>query len=161
MNDGGFYYTPANGGSSVAGKTENDGLRSYGSMTYAGLKSMVFAGLTADDKRVSAALEWIKKHYTVEENPGLGQMGFFYYAHVFSKALAILNLDYLEDHQKQRHDWRKDLAEQLFKIQRENGSWLNANNRFMEGNPDLSTAFALMSLKYCEPKPVQAAATSK
>ena len=33
INDGGFYYTPAAGGNSQAGKNDNGGLRSYGSMT--------------------------------------------------------------------------------------------------------------------------------
>ena len=75
VNDGGFYYTPALGGESKAGTTPDGGLRSYGNMTYAGLKSMIFAGLTPDDPRVKAALEWIHKHYTVEENPGMGQTG--------------------------------------------------------------------------------------
>jgi len=41
INDGGFYYTPAAGGESKAGVTEDGGLRSYGSMTYAGLKSLI------------------------------------------------------------------------------------------------------------------------
>ena len=58
-DDGGFIYTPANGGSSNAGEyTGPDGkrlLRSYGLMTYAGLKSMIYAGLTKDDPRVKAA----------------------------------------------------------------------------------------------------------
>src|SRR5262249_38979990 len=50
LNDGGFYYTPAAGGSSPAGTDDaTGGLRSYGSMTYAGLKSMVYAGLKPDD----------------------------------------------------------------------------------------------------------------
>ncbi len=47
VDDGGFIYTAANGGTSVAGKTDDGGLRSYASMTYAGLKSMIHAGLTA------------------------------------------------------------------------------------------------------------------
>src|SRR5438034_1709485 len=54
VDDGGFIYTAANGGSSVAGKTENGGLRSYAAMTYAGLKSMIYAGLTPDDPRARA-----------------------------------------------------------------------------------------------------------
>src|SRR5262249_38250254 len=41
VNDGGFFYTPAAQGASAAGKTDEGGLRSYGSMTYAGLKSML------------------------------------------------------------------------------------------------------------------------
>ncbi len=155
INDGGFYYTPAAGGNSPAGQTENGGLRSYGSMTYAGLKSMVFAGLTPHDKRVQAATEWIKKHYSVQENPGLGQQGLFYYFHVFSKSLATLDLDYLRDEEGQLHDWRKELANHLFQLQQENGAWLNKSDRWYEGNPDLATAFSLMSLKYCDPKPAK------
>ena len=40
-------------------------------MTYAGLKSMMYAGLGKDDPRVKAAWGWIQKNYTVDENPGL------------------------------------------------------------------------------------------
>ena len=49
--DGGFYYTPAGGGVSQAGNLPDGGLRSYGSMTYAGLKSMIYAGVGPDDPR--------------------------------------------------------------------------------------------------------------
>jgi squalene-hopene/tetraprenyl-beta-curcumene cyclase len=151
VNDGGFYYTPAAGGNSQAGNTENGGLRSYASMTYAGLKSMIFAGLTPEDKRVKAALEWITKHYTVEENPGLGQQGVYYYFQVFAKSLAALKLDYAKDEQGKLHDWRKELAEHLFSLQKDNGAWLNKNERWYEGDPNLATAYVLMALKYCDP----------
>ncbi|WP_050986225.1 prenyltransferase/squalene oxidase repeat-containing protein [Schlesneria paludicola] len=152
VNDGGFYYTPAAGGNSQAGNTDNGGLRSYASMTYAGLKSMVFAGLTPDDKRVKAALEWITKHYSVEENPGMGQQGVYYYFQVFAKSLAALDLDYAQDADGKGHDWRKELAEHLFSLQQENGAWLNKNERWYEGDPNLATAYTLMALKYCDPK---------
>lgn len=152
VNDGGFYYTPAAGGNSQAGMTENGGLRSYASMTYAGLKSMVYAGLTPDDKRVKAALEWIKKHYSVNENPGLAQQGVFYYFQVFAKSLSTMNLDHVVDDGGKSHDWRKELAEHLFELQQQNGAWLNKNDRWMEGDPNLATAYTLMALKYCEPK---------
>ena len=73
INDGGFYYTPAAGGSSQAGVDESTGgLRSYASMTYAGLKSMIYAGVKPDDPRVKAALGWLKKHYDLDSNPGMG-----------------------------------------------------------------------------------------
>ncbi|MCA9009139.1 MAG: terpene cyclase/mutase family protein, partial [Planctomycetaceae bacterium] len=55
VNDGGFIYTPAGGGESKAGVTENGGHKSYGSITYAGLKSMIYAGLDQEDPRVKAA----------------------------------------------------------------------------------------------------------
>ncbi len=152
VNDGGFYYTPAAGGNSQAGTTPNGGLRSYGSMTYAGLKSMIYAGLTPDDPRVKAAIEWITKFYTVEENPGLGQQGVYYYYQMFAKALATMDLDVVKDGQGKAHDWHKELAKHLFKQQQENGAWLNKNNRWYEENPDLATAYVLISLHYCEPK---------
>lgn len=156
VNDGGFYYTPAGGGNSAAGNTPNGGLRSYGSMTYAGLKSMIYAGLTPEDPRVKAATEWITKFYTVEENPGMGQQGVLYYYQMFAKALSTMDQDMVIDAQGKSHDWRKELAEQLFIRQQENGAWVNKTDRWFEGNPDLATAFAMLSLKYCEPKAVKA-----
>ena len=86
--DGGFYYTPAAGGVSMAGKTDNGGLRSYGSMTYAGLKSMIYCGVKPDDPRVKAAVTWAKKHYTLDENPGMADAGLYYYYNLFAKALS-------------------------------------------------------------------------
>ena len=83
--DGGFYYTPAAGGESQAGTTPAGGLRSYGSMTYAGLKSMIFAGLSKDDPRVKAAITWLSRHYTFSENPGMGDAGLYYYFHTAAK----------------------------------------------------------------------------
>ena len=160
VNDGGFYYTPAAGGTSQAGLTANGGLRSYGSMTYAGLKSMIYAGLKSDDPRVKAALEWIRRFYTVKTNPGLGQQGLYYYYHTFAKALDVLAIDHVEDGKGVKHDWRKDLAEQLSALQKENGSWVNKADRWYEGDPNLSTAYSLLALSYCQPKPAKTA-TSK
>ena len=156
VNDGGFYYTPAAGGNSPAGNTPNGGLRSYGSMTYAGLKSMIYAGLTPEDPRVKAAVEWITKFYTVEENPGMGQQGLLYYSQMFAKTLHTMDLDTVKDAQGKSHDWRKELAENLIKLQQESGAWVNKTDRWFEGNPDLATSFALISLKYCEPRQAKA-----
>ena len=161
VNDGGFYYTPAAGGNSQAGNTANGGLRSYGSMTYAGLKSMIYAGLTPEDQRVKAAIDWITKFYSVTENPGLGQQGVYYYHQMFAKALTTMELDLVKDADGKAHDWRKELAEHLFKSQQENGAWLNKNDRWYEGNPDLATAYVLIALHYCEPKAIKPAATEK
>lgn len=151
INDGGFYYTPAAGGTSQAGLAPNGGLRSYGSMTYAGLKSMIYAGLSQDDQRVKAAVSWIRKHYTLAENPGLGQQGLYYYYHTFAKALSVLKIDRLEDADGREHDWRKDLSSALAQLQEPNGSWVNRAERWYEGDPNLATAYALLALSYCDP----------
>ena len=149
--DGGFYYTPAAGGQSQAGTTADGGLRSYGSMTYAGLKSMIYAGVGPDDPRVKAALQWIGKHYGLDSNPGMGDAGLYYYYHTFAKALHASGLDEIVDADGVKHDWRKDLIEELARRQRPDGSWVNENSRWMEAMPSLTTAYALLSLTYCRP----------
>lgn len=153
INDGGFFYTPAGGGSSGAGKEANGGLRSYGSMTYAGLKSMLYAGVGKEDPRVKAAHEWIRKHYSVKENPGLEQQGLYYYHHTFAKALDAIQVAQVEDASGAKHDWRADLIGELAKTQRENGSWVNSEKRWNEGDPNLATAFALLALSHCDAPP--------
>lgn len=152
VDDGGFIYTAANGGTSFGGKTDDGGLRSYASMTYAGLKSMIYAGLTPSDPRVKAASDYITKHYTVDENPGLGQAGLFYYYHTFAKALALLGKDTLVDASGKSHDWRAELTAALAKRQNADGSWSNPADRFMEGDPNLVTAYGLLALAYARPR---------
>ena len=149
--DGGFYYTPAAGGASMAGKLDNGGLRSYGSMTYAGLKSMIYAGLGPDDPRVKAANAWVAKHYTLDENPGMGPAGLFYYYQTFAKALHAAGVTTFEDSSGGKHDWRADLLAALAKRQKPNGSWVNDANRWMEGNPNLVTGYALLALAELRP----------
>ncbi len=148
--DGGFYYTPAAGGSSQAGPLPNGGLRSYGSMTYAGLKSMIFAGVGPEDQRVKAAVEWIKKHYSLSENPGMGDAGLYYYYHTFAKALDALGQDVFVDADGTEHHWRRELARELISRQRADGAWVNDNSRWLEGDPNLVTAYALLTLAYCK-----------
>ncbi|HAH43496.1 terpene cyclase/mutase family protein [Gimesia sp.] len=151
IDDGGFYYTPAAGGTSQAGKTPDGGLRSYGSMTYAGLKSMIYAGVDEDDKRVKAANEWIRRHYTLKENPGMESMGLYYYFHTFAKALDAMKVDQFIDAEGTQHNWRAELIERLTSLQQENGSWTNKQKRWYESDPNLATAYALLALSYCQP----------
>jgi squalene-hopene/tetraprenyl-beta-curcumene cyclase len=157
VNDGGFYYTCVVERQEESRQTPEGGLRSYGSMTYSGLKSMIYAGLTKDDPRVKAAAEWIRDHYDVKSNPGMGDAGLYYYYHTFAKALDVLGVDEIEDSKGVKHDWRRELTEELARRQHENGSWVNTNRRWMEGDPNLATAFALLTLSYCRPVPAGAA----
>jgi len=151
-DEGGFYYTPAAGGESQAGGSPEGGLRSYGSMTYAGLKSMIFAGLTKDDYRVKAALKWLGRHYTFKENPGMGQAGIFYYFHTAAKSLDVLGVETFADADGKEHDWRSEISAEIIARQKPDGSWVNDNARWMEDNPDLVTSYALLALAYCLPK---------
>ena len=159
-NDGGFVYTPANDGDSQAGVIQTpDGrrvVRSYGSMTYAGLKSMIYAGLTHDDPRVKAAWAWISKNFTVDANPGmqvndpkLGDMtryGLYYYYHTMARALNVYDEPTITDAQGKKHDWRVELAAKLASLQKPDGSW-QGEKKWFEDNNVLSTAYAVLALQ--------------
>jgi len=147
--DGGFFYTGVNGGESFAGKTATGGLRSYGSMTYAGLKSMIYAGLTANDPRVKAAEGWIKENYTLDENPELGKRGLYYYYQTFANTMAALKTDVFTTQKGDKHFWKQEMLETLARGQQENGSWVNAELSWMEGDPNLVTGYVLMALADC------------
>src|SRR5579883_2135218 len=81
-DDGGFIYMP--------GMSFSGGTKSYGSMTYAGLLSYSYSNLQKTDNRVSDAYNWIRTHYTVDENPGLGKTTLYYYYMVFAKGLRVI-----------------------------------------------------------------------
>lgn len=150
--DGGFYYTPAGGGNSQAGKTDDGGLRSYASMTYAGLKSMIFAGVGPDDERVKAAVAWLKKNYRLDSNPGMGTSGLYYYYNTFAKALDAMGQEVFVDADGKEHRWRDELSQELVSRQQVDGSWLNENSRWLEGDANLVTGYALLALAYTAPK---------
>ncbi len=148
--DGGGIYNPA--GSRDMEYTKPDGtkgLRSYGSMTYALLKSMIYADLKKDDPRVVAALGWIRANYTLDENPGVGQAGLYYYYHTFATALTAFGEDTLTDDKGKKHDWRKELAAKIISLQRPDGSWVNpTRDRWGENDPVLVTAYSILALQY-------------
>ncbi|MGL4423281.1 MAG: prenyltransferase/squalene oxidase repeat-containing protein [Gemmataceae bacterium] len=148
---GGFVYNTAEAKNDKSAKrTADGGLRSEGGMTYAGLKSFLYAGVGKDDPRVKAAIGWIRRHYSVTENPGMGTNGLYYYYHVFAKAMDALGEEEFADAKGVKHSWRAELFTQLKSTQAENGSWANKNGAFLENLPELATAFALLALSYCK-----------
>lgn len=152
VNDGGFYYTVAGEGESQADTTPGGGLRSYGSMSYAGLKSMIYAGVDQDDVRVKAVFDYLQNNYELENNPGMGKQGLFYYYQTMAKALSAVGEELFVDAQGSSHEWRSQLRQKLLKLQREDGSWVNENSRWMEGDPNLVSAYALLTLAQCKPE---------
>ena len=147
-NKGGFIYSPLE---SKAGEEKTPegrtALRSYGSMSYAGLLSMIYAKVSADDPRVVAVKEWLGKNYTLDENPGIGDEGLYYYYQTMAKALSAANVNLLKLEDGKEADWRNDLAVRILSKQREDGSWVNPNGRWMESNPVLVTAFTVLTLE--------------
>lgn len=144
---GGLVYVPDPDDSKH--RTPEGGLRSLGAMTYGGLKSFLHAGVKKDDPRVKAAINWIRRHYTLEENPGMGKSGIFYYYHTLAKAMSALGDDVLIDASDVKHDWRAELFAVLKNQQKSDGSFINPGDRsFGEADPNLATGFALLTLSY-------------
>ncbi len=245
---GGFIYATAENaqtigqGQSFAGsmqETLSDGtvasrLRAYGSVTYLGFKSYIYAGFTPNDPRVIAARDWARSNYTLAENPGIGTDGYYYYILAFARAMkasgaktidvtsyaslrntlyvtplplqtsseqfkalfaahgkvvAVTNvvdpvdggpnsaalvrmatdadakaafdaLNGTEVNGRKMNvrrsipgqfagprEWRLDLYDQLATLQQGDGSFLSLDDRWMENNPVLVTAYALLALQ--------------
>ena len=101
--------------------------------------------------RVKAAITWLQKHYHLDENPGMGAAGLYYYYVTFAKALNAVGSDTFTDAGGAKHDWRHELVGELARRQRPDGSWVNETSRWLEGNPNLVTGYALLALSYCGP----------
>ena len=149
-NDGGFIYAPD--GESKAGTDAAGSPRSYASMTYAGLLSFIYANVDKDDERVQAAFKWIKEHFTLEENYGMGAQGLYYNYHTMAKALRLYGQATFVDSKGISHDWYREFAEKLISVQKPDGSWVNENSRWMEALPVLATSYAILSLDTAYPK---------
>ena len=117
----------------------------------------LFAGLPKTDPRVQAAFEWMRKNWTLEENPGFdtakdpraGYQGYFYYLHTAARTLRLFGEEKLKDASGASHDWRGEIAARLLSLQKADGSWVNDVDRWWEGQPSLVTSYALLTLKEC------------
>jgi squalene-hopene/tetraprenyl-beta-curcumene cyclase len=134
---GGFTYTPAG---------DEANTHSYGTMTYAGLLSLLHAEVKKDDPRVKAAVEWLSRHYTVDENPGKGKEGLYYYYLVMSKGLTAAGIDSLKKKDGSEVNWRDDLVKKILTLQKPDGSWANESGRWMEKDPVLVTGYVVLAL---------------
>jgi squalene-hopene/tetraprenyl-beta-curcumene cyclase len=152
--DGGFIYSSNAGGESKADEGTHEGnvpLRSYGSMTYSGFKSMLYANVGRDDPRIKATLEWIRRNYTLDQNPGMPEKraheGQYYYYHVFARALAAWGEPVIVDASGQAHNWREDLCRKLVSLQKPDGSWTNEADRWLEGDASYVTGLTILTLQ--------------
>ncbi len=142
--DGGFVY--ASSGESKADEYTRSPHSSYGSMTYAGLKSYLYCSVDRGDARVRAARDWLRANYDAEQNPRMGNDGLYYYYHTMSKTLAVWGEKVVTDTAGKKHAWGADLVAALTKRQKPDGSWTNTNARWRENDPALVTGYALISL---------------
>ena len=152
-DEGGFIYFPADTKSDEIELKTDDGektaLRSYGSMSYAGLLSFIYAEMDRDDPRIAAAMKWLQENYTLKENPGMDAQGLYYYYHTMAKALAITGTQKLVTPDGKKIDWKKDLALEVMSRQNQDGSWINEeSNRWMEDDSAMVTAYGMLVLEH-------------
>lgn len=130
------------------------GLRTYGTMTYAGFMSYLYADLDREDPRVRLAYRWLGDHYTLERNPGLpedqAKQGLYYYYLVQSRALSAWGETTLKTPEGEVR-WARALAEKLLSLQRADGLWVNTSERWMEADPNLATAYVVLALQELRP----------
>jgi len=137
-NDGGFTYDP--GG--------NRETKSYGAMTFAGLKSLMFTKESnRSDPRVKAAWGWIQRNYDFNTHPGVGTTAYYYYLQTAASALEAYGEAIVPGGSTPRL-WASDLIAKLIYLQKEDGSWKNDDRKYWEGNPLLVTARAVISLNH-------------
>ena len=152
-NDRGFVYAPSTRDGAVESKANDGdrGLRSYGSMTYVGFKSMLYAGVDKADPRVQGAFNWIRRYWRFDSNPNMpstrSRQGLYYYYHVLAKALRAWGQDEIKDADGKVHNWRHDLIAALAERVRKDGSWTNDADRWSEGSPTLVTCYSVLALQ--------------
>jgi len=162
VNDGGFIYATSQSKDKIgvleskAGEVKmEDGttrMATYGSITYAGFKSYLYAELDRNDPRVVDAFGWITRHYTLDQNPGMPEpqklQGLYYYYHTFARAFHAWGSKEIKTADGKTQVWSNDLIAKLVSLQKEDGSWSNSADRWMEGDPNLVTAYSLIALEY-------------
>ena len=143
--DGGWSYASRGG-------------KSRGSMTVAGIATMVIANsmlgdeleinpdgspncceIKESDESIERAVRWMANHFSVGSNPGVNSW-LLYYLYGLERAGRLSGTRFFG-----KHDWYREGA--AFLIQRQSvrdGSWKGAGQ--LEGNPILGTSFVLLFL---------------
>jgi len=155
---GGFLYTqsfepggipaPKKGQDGAGAASTRPQLRAYGSITYVGLLAMIHSKLTRDDPRVRSAVDYCTKHWTLDENPGQGEQGIFFYYNILTRALSAAGIDEIPQVAGGNLAWREELVRKIISLQRPDGSWINDNNRWWENDPVLVTSYSLLALEF-------------
>jgi hypothetical protein len=147
-NDGGWGYTP------------DSALMSSGSMTCAGISSLIITGLKrfqgqetlsgsliqncgkgGGNLNLERGLDWMGSHFAVGQNSGSGQQWRYYYLYGMERAGRLTGQRFFGG-----HDWYREGAEKLVHDQDKlQGFWQGAGP--VEGQePIVTTSFALLFL---------------
>ncbi len=127
--------------------------RGYGSLTYAGMMALLCDDVGGNDARVDAMMDWAERGWSLEENPGKGKSGLFFFYHAMVKCLAASGEEEIVPFTGgQPFRWREEVVRKLVSLQhvdaaKKTGFWVNENPDNLEDDPVLVTAYAMLSLE--------------
>lgn len=171
-NDGGMIYATSLNKDKIgepetkAGEDIFDGpngqkvskLRSYGSVSYAGLKTYIYAQIDRKDQRVIEVWRYITMNYNVDVNPGFmddpstpgdeRKSSYYYYMLTMSRALKAWGEDEITLADGSKRRWANDVIDKLASLQRPDGTWVNEVDKWYEGDPNLVTCYAIIALQH-------------
>ena len=75
--------------------------------------SFAYARVDKNDDRVKSVISWLGNNYTLDENPGMGQEGLYYYFHLMAKALTAQQVQKLKLAEGREIDWENRLGQAL------------------------------------------------
>lgn len=140
--DGGFFFSTTEIETNKAGQV-GEHFRSYGTTTADGILALLAIGRSLEDDRVRAALRWLTSHHRDMAVPGFIGEAYqrwpkglaFYYAAASTQAFHAL-----------KAPLNSAVADELERLQRADGSWVNPENLVKEDDPLIATAFAVRAL---------------
>jgi len=147
---GGFGYMPSDMdmGPKQRGPEPGPMDNAYGSMSAAGLWSLMLCGLNDVDPKVQAAIGWFERNYTWKENPHQGDQWLMYYYITLAKALTMVGMDFINIvngtyTSNGPHNWTYDMNENLTAMKKLNDTYWEESSH----GPVLATAYALLCLE--------------
>jgi squalene-hopene/tetraprenyl-beta-curcumene cyclase len=136
------------------GVTQDKAGASTGALSYALLSSYLYMELPQNDPRRVAVLNYVTTHYSVEDHPGLGADGLYYYYVMMAKALEMNTTAggsyIIKTPDGAEHDWTVELGQKMISLQQKDGSFMNSkSSAYWEGDPVLCTAYSMLAMGKC------------
>jgi squalene-hopene/tetraprenyl-beta-curcumene cyclase len=78
----------------------------------------------------------------------MGTTSYFYYLQTAASALEAFGEPEIADDKGRKRSWKADLVTKLLSLQKPDGSWVNDNPKYWEGNPLLATTRAVASINH-------------
>ncbi len=153
LDDGGFFLTPTDPARNKAGESKVGRFHSYGSATADGLRALLRCGLPPDHPRVASCLRWLKQNFSSNTVPGTfegpredeREATYYYYCWSIAHAFRSLGVRTFDSNGR-KVNWAAEIADELIRRQRPDGTWSNRFSASKEDDPLVATPFALGAL---------------